>query len=433
MESLLDDHQGTKRSIKMNINDDRVRIFKDDLETILCKYSINFPFWGVLSERCSYSLTETAVPTAGVDKFGNIIFNINFWSDLREKFGEVYHKKFLFLLSHEISHFAFEHSSRRESRDHSLFNISCDYAINLLLMYQFEKDKDYFIEGGCLDENYKDMTAEAIYELLLQKDKVKTDIILDIKFDDSDSDSDCDSGEGDTIVIRDRRVPLPSTVGKSKSQVDNELKDHVVKAFNEAFAVAKSQGKLPADFERAINKILKPKVDWFRALRNKIRYGISRMEKRDVTWSIPNRRFLGSSFIFPSNIGPESPKIAYAVDTSGSMSRNDLEQAMGELEDIRKKFNAKVYVLDCDADVHSSDWIAPNQPLPVLNGGGGTDFRPVFEHILQKRIKPDYIVFFTDGYGEFGDDPNLPVLWVMTSDVKPPFGDCVQINVPCEE
>ena len=427
----------------MNINDDRVRIFKDDLETVLCKYSIEFPFWGVLSERCSYSLTETMVPTAGVDKFGNIIFNINFWSNLREKFGEVYHKKFLFLLSHEISHFAFEHGSRCEDRDHSLFNVACDYAINLLLMYQFENDKNYFIEGGCLDEKYKDMTAEAIYELLLQEDNVKTDkIIFDIKFDSGSEDGegqgsgseDGEDGEGSgTIVIRDRRVPLPNTEGKTKSQIDSELKDHVLRAFTEAFAVAKSQGKLPADFERAINKILKPKVDWLRALRNKIRHGVSRMEKRDVTWTIPNRRFLGSSFIFPSNIGPESPKIAYAVDTSGSMSQRDLEQAMSELEDIRKKFNAKVYVLDCDAGVHSSDWIAPHQPLPVLNGGGGTDFRPVFEHILQKRIKPDYVVFFTDGYGDFGDDPNLPVLWVMTSDVKPPFGDCVQVNVPYEE
>ena len=428
----------------MAIADDRVRSFKDDLETILCKYSIDFPFWGVLSERCKFSITDTMVPTACMDKFGNITFNIDFCEGLKEKYQDKYHKKLLFLLSHEISHFVFEHASRLEDRDAYGFNVACDYAINLLLHYQFESNTDYFIEGGCLDEKYKEMTAEAIYELIKSDSpsKGKSKIYEDIKFDgegdeggegEGEGEGDKD-GKGGTVTIRERRVPLPQTEGKSKDQVSSEMKDHVMRAFTEAYAVAKSQGKLPADFERAIAKILKPKVDWLRALRNKLRYGVSRMEKRDVTWNTPNRRFLGKDFIFPSNVGPDSPKVAYAVDTSGSMSQRDLEQAMSELEDIRKRFNAQVYVLDCDAEVHASGWIRPNQPLPVLNGGGGTDFRPVFEHLAEKRIKPDYCVFFTDGYGSFGEDtPSYPVLWVMTSDVKPPFGETIQVNVPYDE
>jgi predicted metal-dependent peptidase len=382
-----------------------------------------------------------------MDKFGNITFNINFVEGLKEKYQDKYHKKLLFLLSHEISHFIFEHASRLEDRDPYLFNVACDFAINLLLHYQFESNSDYFIEGGCLDEKYKDMTAEAIYEIIKQDDKFKKDpIYVDIFFDDGEGEGGSGDGEDDekdgkdgkgkggTITIRDRRVPLPSTEGKSKEQVESDIKDHIMRAFTEAYAVAKSQGKLPTDFERAIARILKPKVDWLRALRNKLRYGVSRMEKRDITWNIPNKRFLGKDFILPSNIGPESPKVAYAVDTSGSMSQRDLEQAMSELEDIRKRFNAKVYVLDCDADVHGSGWITPQQPLPVLNGGGGTDFRPVFEHLAKERIKPDYCVFFTDGYGEFGNSsPPYPVLWVMTSDVKPPFGETIQVNVPYDE
>lgn len=430
----------------MAISADRIATFKDDLNTILCKYSIDFPFWGVLSERCKFSVTETMVPTACMDKFGNITFNIDFVEGLKERYQDKYHKKLLFLLSHEISHFIFEHASRLEDRDSYMFNVACDFAINLLLHYQFESNSDYFIEGGCLDEKYKEMTAEAIYELLKQesngKGKGKEKIYVDVIFDDGsgegngegDEDGEDKDGKGGNTTVRERRVPLPKSEGKSKDQVASDMKDHIMRAFTEAYAVAKSQGKLPADFERAIAKILKPKVDWLRALRNKLRYGVSRMEKRDVTWTIPNRRFLNRDFIFPSNIGPDSPKIAYAVDTSGSMSQRDLEQAMSELEDIRKRFNAKVYVLDCDADVHSSGWISPQQPLPVLNGGGGTDFRPVFEHLTENRIKPDYCVFFTDGYGSFGDDaPAYPVLWVMTSDVKPPFGETIQVNVPYDE
>jgi len=424
------------------ITDDQFRQFKDDLDTIMCKFSIAFPFWGVLAERCKFSLTKTAVPTAGMTADGHCLFNIDFVEELKKKYQDKFHKKLLFLTAHEISHFVFEHMSRREDRDPLLFNVAADFAINLLLHYQFDRDKDYFIEGGCLDEKYKDLCAEQIYELLKNEDKdagekAKSKIIVDI-FGDGDSEGEGDGdgeddseGDGDgTMTVRERRVPLPSKEGKSKEMKASEMADHVRRAFTEAYAVAKSQGKLPADFERAIVKILKPKVDWLRALRNKLRYGVSRLEKRDVTWSIPNKRFLGRDYILPSNIGPESPKICYAVDTSGSMSQKDLEQAMGELEDIRQRFNAKVYVLDCDADVHSSKWLNPHEPLPVLNGGGGTDFRPVFEHIQENRLKPDYVVFFTDGYGSFGDDPGLPVLWVMTSDVEPPFGETVRVNVP---
>jgi predicted metal-dependent peptidase len=150
---------------------------------------------------------------------------------------------------------------------------------------------------------------------------------------------------------------------------------------------------------------------------------------------IPNRRFSGASFVFPSTIGPESPKIVFAVDTSGSMSEQDLKQAIGELEDIRKKFQARVYFMDCDAGVYASRWLMPHEKLPALQGGGGTDFAPVFEHLISKRIKPDYCCFFTDGFGNFGNDPSahFKVLWVITNqEVTPPFGDVVRVNVDNE-
>jgi predicted metal-dependent peptidase len=135
----------------------------------------------------------------------------------------------------------------------------------------------------------------------------------------------------------------------------------------------------------------------------------------------------------PGNVGPETPKIVYAIDTSGSMSEKDLSQAISELEDIRKRFRAKVYFMDCDAQVHGSRWIQPYEALPKLAGGGGTDFIPVFDHLVANRIKPDYCVFFTDGYGSFPDSkPPFDTLWVMTSDVKPPFGEVVRVNVPYE-
>jgi predicted metal-dependent peptidase len=410
--------------------------FRKRLDLVLFGFSHNFPFWAVLSERCKYSLTKNDYfcPTAGVDRNGHIVFNYNFVETLKNE-------QLLFLVAHEICHFIFEHSSRLGDRDHSIWNVAADYVINLMLYYQF-KNMKFFIPNIAFDESWKygdhnahkygGMAVEPVYQDLKKNPDNKwckaiadeqnfiKDIVVSI-FDENNS---------DIVSIRDRRVPLPKREGKSADKFSQEMKDHVRKALTEAFTLAKSQGCMSSDFERTIQNILKPRIDWISALKQRIRMGVSRLEKKDVTWSIPNRRFLDSDFVYPSPIGPESPKIAYAIDTSGSMSEEDITKAVSELEEIRKKFNAKIYFLDCDASVHSGRWIEPRENLPKLCGGGGTDFRPVFDNINKNKIKPDYCIFFTDGMGEFGSpQKHLNVLWVLTSDIDPPFGDVIRYNV----
>lgn len=402
--------------------------FKEDLDVIFCKCSMHFPFWAIIAERCSFSLTErTDIPTAAVDRFGNVLFNVNFIEQLKQKYKGEYLKKLLFVTAHEVAHFAFEFFDRINGRDLTLFNMAHDYAINLLLYYQFNKNRDHLIQECLLDESFKDLCAEEIYEKI--KDSVKKiSFQVDINLDSKGFDG--DGGE----EIRKRRVELPEKEGKTESEFEQALKQHIQNALNDAYALAKSQGLMPGEMERMVLRHLKPKVDWVSAIRQKLRFGVSRLEKRDTTWQMPNRRFLEKSYIVPSSIGPDAPKIAYAIDTSGSMSQEDIDQALAELQDIRKKFNANVYFLDCDSNIHNSRWLNCFEPLPNLKGGGGTDFRPVFEHLNQKRINPDYCIFFTDGGGEFGEKPSggYNVLWVMTTDVKPPFGECVRVNIPNE-
>ena len=62
-------------------------------------------------------------------------------------------------------------------------------------------------------------------------------------------------------------------------------------------------------------------------------------------------------------------------------------------------------------------------------GGGGTNFRAVFNKIRELQDNGDFkfsgVMFCTDGYDEFPDSnpiEDIPLLWVMTTDVEPPFG-----------
>lgn len=412
----------------------RFKKFEEKLKTVMLAFAREFPFWGVLSERCSFRVCEKGgfCDTACIDKFGNVTFNLDFYDTLTDR-------QFLFLVAHELSHFVFEHMDRRLNRDALAWNMATDYAINLMLKFQFERP-EFLIPDTLLDHKYEDMTAERIYDELMKGGKMPKPrvFVMDLDYSgEGEGDGEGEQpGDGDIVVVRDRRVPLPEkSPGKSAEQHRQEMKDYIKQAICDAYTTAKNMGKMPAGMERVIVGHLKPKVNWLQALRQKLRFGVSRRQPRDTTWMQPNRRFLGASFVFPSTIGPESPKIVFAIDTSGSMSEQDLKQAIGELEDIRKKFGARVYFMDCDAGVYASRWLMPHEKLPALQGGGGTDFAPVFEHLITKRIKPDYCVFFTDGYGNFGDDPtnHFKVLWVITNQqVEPPFGDVVRVNVDNE-
>jgi predicted metal-dependent peptidase len=42
---------------------------------------------------------------------------------------------------------------------------------------------------------------------------------------------------------------------------------------------------------------------------------------------------------------------------------------------------------------------------------------------------PDLLIYFTDGYGSYPpSEPGYPVVWVMTTDHMPPWGDLIEYN-----
>jgi predicted metal-dependent peptidase len=67
-------------------------------------------------------------------------------------------------------------------------------------------------------------------------------------------------------------------------------------------------------------------------------------------------------------------------------------------------------------------------------GGGGTDFRPVFDwvaHLLGGGAGPDALIYCTDGLGTFPlRAPSYPVVWVVTAAGKPqfPFGMTIRLQ-----
>jgi len=366
------------------------------------------PFWGFLTAGCKFMLSD--VSTACVDKSGNIRLGREFMDKLTDK-------QLCFLIAHEIGHVAFSHFDRRLNRDPQVWNMANDFAENLILVDQMGRDS--WIEGGCLDEKYRDLTSEQIYEELMRGAK-KVKVNLGGTGADMQEDK---NPQGDAAGNE--------KVARERGDEERNTEQDWDRAIARAAAYAKQQGELPEGLERMVSEKVDSKVPWGEKLRQFIRFGVSRDRRDDYQFVPPSRRFVWQDTYLPSPFGFNAPKIAFAVDTSGSIGEADIAQAVAEIEEIRKQFGCSIYLIDCDAEVHAGRWLDAMEAVPTsFKGGGGTDFAPVFAHLEENRIPVDVCIYITDGYGNFGEKPSMEVIWVMTTSEKPPFGECVQIGVP---
>jgi len=74
-------------------------------------------------------------------------------------------KQTIGLLLHEIYHPLYGHHYRRGNRNFRLWNTACDYEINWLI----SKEKIELPNEGCIDEKFKNMAVEEIYEQLMRQ------------------------------------------------------------------------------------------------------------------------------------------------------------------------------------------------------------------------------------------------------------------------
>lgn len=108
------------------------------------------------------------------------------------------------------------------------------------------------------------------------------------------------------------------------------------------------------------------------------------------------------------------PIVMAVIDTSASMVVALLEIIDAEISRLGRDY--QVTVVECDAEVVLC--YPYRGRLKMVHGRGGTDLRPPFEAQSLARVRPDVIVYFTDGDGPAPDRaPPTPVIWCLT-----PFG-----------
>ena len=129
---------------------------------------------------------------------------------------------------------------------------------------------------------------------------------------------------------------------------------------------------------------------------------------------------------YPSIRGVK-PTIGVALDMSGSISDEMLDQMLLQVKAISRQLGTKVHLCAWDdtvkGDLLTRDPTSTKARALFANGGGGTSVGPVFDLYNENRNQPDVLVIFTDGY--IWDCPTrppaYPVVWALIGDCGPSY------------
>ena len=128
--------------------------------------------------------------------------------------------------------------------------------------------------------------------------------------------------------------------------------------------------------------------------------------------------------------------VKVCIDTSGSISDEDIQYFYGQVYELLKQFKVEAELIYWDAKIESTGKFDRYKQFERVDlyGRGGTRPEVVFEYFESKecKVKPIVVIMFTDGY-YYKDWATAKMIkkykntiWVMTrdhdKDFRPPFG-----------
>lgn len=189
---------------------------------------------------------------------------------------------------------------------------------------------------------------------------------------------------------------------ETATEVEEEMakQESLLRAMDEQ---QKGRGTSGSDLNSFILSSLRPsRVDWRKVFSTIISraYNSIIAGHTDISYRKANRRRNDNpdGILFPGQVA-YAPTVVVGCDTSGSMSTDDYEAALGEVDGILKKGSApKVRFVTVDTEITGDSFVASPKELR-LDGGGGTIMKVFYDYInsMNPSKKPDLTVLMTDG------------------------------------
>ena len=301
------------------------------------------------------------------------------------------------LLVHELLHIVLQHHDRKQTRNALLWNIACDYAVDILLVDYFGSIQDDYL----LDMKYRDMSVEEIYkdltENLPKQDKPKFEDIID------------ENNKEFKELFKDEEVNIKELITEVVTLMKGDK--NVI-------------GNLPNELQLYITETLKPVLPWQNILN---RYFNNKVA-RQTNWKKRNRKY--TSIYIPSKQSVSLSRVDFLIDTSGSISQEEFNYFISEISGVLKQYNPEVIGINqFDHEYKGTNLVKSLKDFKNIKfvGGGGTSLDDTFEAI--KGFDTECFLIFTDGWLLIPNNPpNKDIIWLVYDNInfEAPYGKVIK-------
>lgn len=383
------------------------------------------PFWGYLLLQMRLLAAPDLPAYAMTDCVSRIWFNSSWTATLTLR-------ELGFVMMHEICHQLLASNARQGNRERRKWNRATDYAINDLVAgipnpgagYCAEERMLYRMpENALYSPRYRGWIAETIYEDLCRRgDDGSDDNWVALSLPD---------GRGETIELPEVSdfgggIDLHLPCEPDDDQCE-ELRTRIAAAV-ENYHICSDRGDIPGELLRRLGFLTRPKMPWRRLLHQ---YADTVLHRDEYSLAAPNKRFMMHDVVVPGYYNETPGSLVAAVDTSGSMSEEDIRAVVSELRGM-VDCAEELTLIVADSEVRqvvSGGDVEAFLAEGKLAGGGGTDHRCVFEYIAEHRLSPGIFVGMSDLYSRFPSrQPPYPVLWLVPEcHAAPPWGRVIEM------
>jgi predicted metal-dependent peptidase len=344
----------------------------EDVSRIGKQLIIKEPFYGIFLSTLN-KVVRTDLDTAGVSKSNinyQLAINPEFWNSLDNDYKKIG------LLKHELLHIAFNHLLERDDfLNHQLHNIAADIEINQYIDPQY-----YPVDSILLPSTFPELNlplkagTKKYYELLQQAYNQNLSETLNNLM------------EGDDFHMTWEEFEKLSEADKKliKSQIDHQIKNIAESNRNQGFIPFELKDYIDSLFE-----ITPPSYDWKAYFRRFFSSGIKVYTKK--TRRKLNKRFIEN----PALKIKTKQNILVGIDTSGSVSKDDLIEFFNEIHHMHKS-GVNITIAEGDADIKNVYEYKGKTP-EYVQGRGGTDMNPFIEY-FNKNKQYTNLIILTDGF-----------------------------------
>lgn len=379
------------------------------IESAISKLVTFYPIFGTVFLYLNKKQTDT-VPTMAVGVTRRVDLALYYNPDFVSTLG---HEELKAVLIHEAMHVLLHHITRAAHYSYSMkgFNIAADMAINCNISNL--PDAAIYPKTFGLPEHE---AAEWYYRKLKKE-------------------ADKRGGFEEMLKGKGELVDDHSMWGDCEDDVVKEkIRGIAKKAIKEQ--EKKGWGSIAGDIVSQILAANRSVVNW----KKEVRYFIgklvlhghrstrSRLNRREQSLAANRVEELQDIYLHPGKRKHYTSRLLVAIDTSGSVSDNELSEFVDEI-------NGMIHHVECDYICFDTQLYGEPKPFSKrakhveIKGRGGTSFHPVCN--LIDELKYDGLVIMTDGFAPFPDKPKARVMWCLTKSgesVTPPWGKRVVIE-----